>query len=459
MRGLVLAGGRLIDPEAGIDGPRDLQIRDGRIRAVDRRGGLDSVADCTRIALDGCWVMPGLIDVHVHLRDPGFPEKETIASGLRAAAAGGFTAVAAMANTEPVNDCPEISRYMLARAAEVKDGARLVAVGAVSRGLAGLEPVNYEAMVLAGARLFSDDGTPVDDTALLTRAFSEVNSLGFAVSLHEEDRTLSGAGAANAGATATALGVPGVPAQSEVARVRRDLELALKTGAAAHIAHVSTVGAVQLVREAKGAGARVTCEVTPHHLALDEAALLRCGTNAKMSPPLRDRETVIALREAVADGTIDMIATDHAPHDPASKQMDALGGLFGPECSPALPLAAPLASAFCRAANGVIGLETAVGVVLQTLVHSGIINPVRMVELMAVDPAHLLRLEAATLKVGCAANITVIDPEARWVVEPQQMVSKSRNTPFSGMELQGRAMMTIVAGEVSFDGRHRSAAQ
>ena len=280
----------------------------------------------------GWWVMPGLIDPHVHLRDPGFPQKETIATGLRAAAAGGFTAVAAMANTSPVNDTPDITRYMLDRAREVH-ASRLIPVSAVTKGLRGAELVDFAAMAEAGARLFSDDGIPIDDQVILARALDELARLNFAVSLHEEDRHLSEEGAANAGEVSKRLGVKGYPNSAETARIRRDLALAIGTEAPVHIAHLSCAESVELVRHARRNGANVTCEVTPHHFWLDEHAVLEWGPNAKMNPPLRSSADLEAIHAAMADGTIDMIATDHAPHDPDFQKSGASRRMLSDECS------------------------------------------------------------------------------------------------------------------------------
>ncbi|MGH8012503.1 MAG: dihydroorotase [Candidatus Binataceae bacterium] len=444
MRPLFLRGGRVLDPSSAIDGVFDLLMADGEIEAMESAGSLQPPRDAIILDVAGLWVVPGLIDPHVHLRDPGFPHKETILSGLRAAAAGGFTMVAAMANTSPVNDTPEITRYMLERAHEAR-AARLIPVSAVTKGLEGRETVDFAAMVAAGVRLFSDDGIPIDDQVVLARAFDEAARIGFAISLHEEDRALTGEGAVNAGEVSRRLGVAGIPAVAESKRIRRDLALAIGSGAPVHIAHVSTADGIAIVRAARRNGAAVSCEVTPHHLALDEGAVMRWGQNAKMSPPLRGAYDVAAIEAAVADGNIDMIATDHAPHDPVSKQAQYLNGFFG--AAGAKPLAREQIEALTLAANGIVGLETAVGVVLG-LVHRGIITPARMIEMMSVNPARLLHCDAGTLAVGARADITVIDPDSEWTVDANAFISKSRNTPFAGMRMRGRAVMTIVGGEI-----------
>lgn len=454
MNSMLLKNGRVIDPGSAVEGGYDLLVRDGEIEAVERAGLLTPPEGIPVVDVRGCWVVPGLIDPHVHLRDPGFPEKETIITGLRAAAAGGFTAVAAMANTSPVNDNPAITRYMLERAKSAHC-ARLIPVSAVTRGLRGVELVDFATMIEEGARLFSDDGIPIDDPMILSRAFDETKRLGYAISLHEEDRALSCDGALNAGEVSRRLGVSGYTDSAESERVRRDLALAIGSGAAVHVAHASTAESLDLIRAARRHGAHVTCEVTPHHFVLDESAALTWGPNAKMNPPLRSREDVDAVRAAIQDGTADMIASDHAPHDPKSKRMDELAAFFGPGHA-AARLADNVAESFAHAANGVVGLETSLGLALD-LVHRSLIDASRLVKMMSLNPAALLRLEAGTLAVGAIADITVIDPNLEWTVTPEKFLSKSRNTPFAGMRLKGRAVLTIVSGEIVFDGRKETA--
>ena len=441
----------MIDPLYEVDAVRDLLVTDGEVEALEPTDTLNPPDDAEVIDVTGLWVMPGLIDPHVHLRDPGFPVKETILTGLRAAAAGGFVAVAAMANTSPVNDTPEITRYMIERAQEAR-AARLIPVSAVTKGLAGCELADFGAMAEAGARMFSDDGIPIDDQVVLADALERVSRLGFAISLHEEDLVLTGRGAINAGESSKRLGVAGIPATSETSRVRRDLAMAVGSGAAVHIAHVSAAESLELVRAAKKRAANVTCEATPHHFTLDDGAVINSGPNAKMAPPLRSREDVEAVLHALTDGTIDMIATDHAPHDPVSKKMEGLARFFGNERD-AKPLPPDRAEEFAHAANGIVGLETAVGLALG-LVHRGLIGPSRLVELMSLNPARLLRLESnGTLAIGARADVTVIDPDLQWTVDPAKFLSKSRNTPFAGMKLKGKAVITVVAGKVIYDGR------
>ena len=451
MMPLMLVGGRVIDPLSELDGLYDVIIVDGAIEAIEPSGKLPTLDGSAVIRCNGLWVAPGLIDPHVHLRDPGFPEKETIASGLRAAAAGGFTAVAAMANTSPVNDTPAITEYMTVSARDAH-AARLIPVSAVTRGLAGRELVDFAAMSAAGARMFSDDGHPIDDEVVLSNALHQTREHGYAISLHEEDRSLTANRAMNAGDASKILGVAGMPASAETARVRRDLAIAMGAGAAVHIAHASLAESLELVRAARKRGAEVTCEVTPHHFTLDDRAVLEWGPNARMMPPLRALEDVTALQAGLADGTVDIIATDHAPHDPVSKAMDRIGTRFerGRVTSALSP---EEAEALSCSANGIVGLETALGLALQ-IVHRGLITPSRLVELMSLNPARLLRLERhGTLAVGGRADITLIDPNREWTVEPEKSLSRSRNTPFAGMTLRGKALVTIVGGEIVHDAR------
>ncbi len=456
MRPLILVGGRVIDPMAGIDDNYDVLVIDGEIDSLEPTGILDAPADAQVLDCAGLWVVPGLIDVHVHLRDPGFPQKETIATGLRAAAAGGFTTVAAMANTSPVDDTPDIATYMLARAREVH-AARLMPVSAVTRGLAGRDLVDFAAMAEAGARLYSDDGIPIDDEAVLLGAFRAAAQIGLAISLHEEDRTLTGHGACHAGEVSKRLGVAGIPIAAEARRIRRDLAIAVGAGAPVHVAHISTAEGLGLVRAARQRGANVTCEATPHHFTLDDGAFALSGPHAKMAPPLRSRADLDAIQAALADGTIDMIASDHAPHDPESKHLDRLARRF-PGDRDASRLSADDAATLASAANGIVGLETSLGLALE-LVNRKVFDVSRMVELMSTNPARLLRLDAqGTLAPGACGDITVIDPNIEWTVDPAKFISMSRNTPFTGRSLKGRAKYTIVSGEVVYSAPGRNSA-
>lgn len=449
MKPLLIRGGRVIDPASGLDGLYDLLITEGRLAAIESPGQV-SVSRGTVVDASTCWVVPGLIDAHVHLREPGFTEKETIATGLRAAAAGGFTSVAAMANTSPVNDSPAVTRYLLSRASEAH-AARLVAVGAVTKGLQGEELADLEALAAAGCRVFSDDGMPIDNPDLLSRALTAVSSLGFTISLHEEDRRVAPQWSVNRGAVSEVLGVVGIPSSAESSRIARDLEIARGLRASVHFAHVSACESLDLIRHAREDCA-VTAEATPHHFTCCESAVLRSGPNAKMNPPLRAHRDVEALTEALRDGTIDVVATDHAPHDPASKKMGELAHCF--QHGRFVLDSDHDRWVFRDCANGIVGLETGLGLALD-LVHRGTITPGRLVELMSSNPARLLRLDQGegTLARHARADLTIIDPNAEWTVDPVTFCSKSRNTPFTGTKLKGRARITIVAGQIVYDER------
>jgi dihydroorotase len=419
---LVLTGGRVIDPANGIDGVLDVVIVDG---AVDRVAPAAPTSKGTEIIdVTGKVVCPGFIDIHVHLREPGFEYKETVATGTRAAAAGGFTAVACMANTQPVNDNRSITDYILAKARS--DGAvRVYPIGAVTRGLDGKELAELAELAEAGCVAFSDDGKCIMNAALYRRAMEYTLPFGMPVISHAEDCHLAHGSAMNEGVVSTELGIPAAPAAAEDVMVARDILLAELTGAHVHIAHLSTAGAVRLVRDAKARGVRVTAEVTPHHLVLTDEAVRSFDGNTKMNPPLRTKRDAEALLEALADGTIDCIATDHAPHATSEKEGE-----------------------FDHAAFGIVGLETAVSVLLDRLVRPGLLPLSTLVARLARDPARLLNLPGGTLTAGVAADVTVLDPDARVTVDPTAFRSKSRNTPFGGWSLVGAPVMTIVGGAV-----------
>ena len=357
-----------------------------------------------------------------------------------------------MANTSPVNDSPATTRYMLDRAGDAHS-ARLAPVSAVTKGLRGIELVDFAAMLEAGARLFSDDGIPIDDAMILSRALDETKRLGYAVSLHEEDRALSCEGALNAGAVSKRLGVSGYTDSAESQRVRRDLALAIGSGAAVHIAHVSTAESLDLIRAARRHGAQVTCEVTPHHFTLDESAALTWGPNAKMNPPLRNRDDVEALHAAIArrhyrhDRDRPRAARSEVEADGATRALSSVPGIQAAHLDhdDAEDIRA-CGERSRRARNRRSDLRF-------ELVHRSLIQPARLVEMMSLNPAALLRLEAGTLAEGAVADITVIDPNLEWTVAPEKFLSKSRNTPFAGMRLKGRAVLTIVGGEIVYDGR------
>jgi dihydroorotase len=426
MQLIVLRGGRVLDPAQGIDETADVVIEAGRIKAVGRDAGAAytsgehvSVRD-----MSGRWVCPGFIDLHVHLREPGQEYKEDIASGLDAAAAGGFTAVCPMPNTKPTNDSRAITEMMVARAEE-HGGVRLLPFGAVTKGQRGAELTEMADMRDAGAVGVSDDGLCVMNAAVMRHAMEYARTFDLLVSQHCEDHHLTEGAQMHEGARSTQLGLRGWPRAAEDVIVARDLILAETTGARYHVAHISSMGAVRLIREAKSRGLRVSAEVTPHHLLFTDEALLSYDTYCKVNPPLREEEDRAALREALADGTIDCIATDHAPHSDLEKDCE-----------------------FEAASVGINGLESAIGSMFQ-LVRDGVLRPVRFVETLSAAPARLIPdYEGGSLKEGRPADVTVLDPEARWILEQSALRSKSHNTPLLGRELMGRPVMTIVGGNV-----------
>jgi len=422
--GILLKNGRVIDPANGIDQIRDVLIVDGRIRAVGQPGSL-SGQDGLSYDVTGKWVVPGLIDMHVHLREPGQEYKETIETGTRAAAAGGFTAVAAMPNTKPVNDNQTVTVFILAKAAEA-GLARVYPVGAISSGSSGEHLAEFGELRQAGAVAVTDDGLPVGNSQLMRRALEYAGNHDLLVISHAEDLSLSHSGVMNDGALATRLGLRGTPHVAEEIMVYRDLALAEFTGRPIHIAHVSTRESLALIRRAKEKGVAVTAETAPHYFTLTEKAVDGYNTLAKMNPPLRTEADVAAVREALRDGTLDAIATDHAPHGGLDKDRE-----------------------FDLAANGIIGLETALPLTLQ-LVRENQLDARRMVELLAVNPARILGVPGGTLSVGAPADIAVIDPEKKFVFTEESIQSKSRNSPFLGWELQGKAVLTIMAGRITW---------
>jgi dihydroorotase len=424
---LLIAGGTVVDPLAGRAAPGDVLLAGERIARVGAPGSLET-GDAVVIDARGLLVLPGLVDIHVHLREPGHEYKETIATGVAAALAGGFTSVACMANTEPVNDSAAVTQYILDRA-RLAGGARVYPIGALSLGLRGEQLAEIGEMHRAGIVAVSDDGRPVTDAGLMRRAFEYTRMFGLPVIAHEEDEHLARGGAMNEGVTALRLGLRGIPAAAEEIMVARDIALARLTGGRLHVAHVSTAGAVALIRSAKAEGLAVTAEVTPHHLYLTEEAVEGYGTNAKMAPPLRTRADIEALREALADGTIDAIATDHAPHHRDEKEVE-----------------------FDAAANGVVGLETALPLALR-LVAEGVLDLPTLVARLTSGPARVLGLPAGTLEPGAAADVTLVDPERRWRVDPRAFRSKARNSPFEGWEMTGRAVAVLVGGRLVYEER------
>jgi dihydroorotase len=425
---ILLRGGRVIDPSADrpLDAAVDVRIEGGRIAEVGRglAGGRARVVD-----VKGALVVPGLVDLHVHFREPGQEYKEDIATGSRAAAAGGFTTVCCMPNTVPANDCRSVTDLIVRRAREV-GLCRVLPVGAISKALEGKALAEFGEMKEAGIVAVSDDGKPVMNAGLMRRALEYARTFSLPLVQHAEDLSLAEGGVMNEGEVATRLGLRGQPPQAESAMVARDLELVEWTGARYHVAHVSAARTVELVREAKRRGLPVTCEVTPHHLHLTEGAVaapLSYDTCTKVNPPLRTAADVASLREGLADGTIDCIASDHAPHSAVEKDVE-----------------------YDRAAFGMIGLETAVPLVLE-LVRDRVIDLPRAVALMTARPAACFGLEAGSLRVGAPADVCVIDVEASWTVDREAMVSRSRNTPFHGRAVRGMAVLTVLGGVPTFD--------
>ena len=420
---LFIEGGRVIDPAGGVDGVRTVVIRDGMIAEVAER--VERPREARAIDARGRWVTAGFIDLHVHLREPGQEYKETVASGTAAAVAGGFTAVCAMPNTKPVNDNASVTELILARAAAA-GLARVYPVGCISRGSGGEELAEYGELKQAGCVALSDDGKPVASAKLMRRALEYARAFGLPLTVHEEDLGLVGKGVMHEGAVSTRLGLYGIPGQAEEVMVLRDLALVELTGGRLHLAHVSTRGAVRALREAKRRGLAVTAEVTPHHLALtdEDLAASDYSTDFKMNPPLRERADVEACREALADGTIDAVATDHAPHALQEKELE-----------------------FEAAANGIVGLETALPVCLD-LVRRGLLSERRLVEALTAAPARCFALPGGRLAAGAPADVTIVDPAAEWVVEPEKLRTKSKNSPWRGRRLTGRSTHTIVGGRI-----------
>ncbi len=420
---IFIEGGRVIDPANGVDGIRTVVLRDGVVAEVAER--VERPAGARSLDARGRWVTPGLVDLHVHLREPGQEYKETVATGARAAVAGGFTTIVAMPNTRPVNDTLAVTELVLARAARA-GLARVYPCGCISKGSAGEELAEYGELKAGGCVALSDDGRPVASSALMRRALEYARAFGLPLTVHEEDLLLVGKGVMHEGAAATRLGLKGIPGQAEEVMVRRDLALLELAGGRLHLAHVSTAGSVRALREAKRRGLAVTAEVTPHHLTLTDEDVASSGysTDFKMSPPLRDAADVAACVEALADGTIDAIATDHAPHSPVEKDVE-----------------------FDAAANGVVGLETAFPVCL-ALVRAGKLGEGRLVEALTAAPARAFSLPAGTLSRGAPADVALFDPGATWTCTPERLHSKSANSPWRGRTLTGRCTHAIVGGRL-----------
>ncbi|MBF0162716.1 MAG: dihydroorotase [Magnetococcales bacterium] len=425
-RSVLIQGGRVLDPAHGRDETADLLVVDGVIQAVGR---LEAPAHCTVVQADGLVLAPGLVDMHVHLREPGHEYKEDIASGCRAAAAGGVTAMAAMPNTQPVTDDPSVVGYILERAKST-GLVRVFPIGAITKGLKGEMLTEMGLLLRAGCVAFSDDGRPVTDSGVMRRALEYARMFGALLIQHAEDLSLVGNGCMHEGVVASRLGLPGIPSAAESVLVDRDLRLVALTGSRYHVAHLSSGDAMRAVAQARAQQLPVSCEVTPHHFSLTDEAVLGYDTDAKMSPPLRSQADRAALLEGLAQGIITVIATDHAPHDEENKRVE-----------------------FCCAANGVIGLETLLPVSLE-LVRDGVMSLSDCIAAMSCNPARLLGIPHGTLGVGQAADMVLFDPEETWTVDARQLRSKSKNTCFHGRRVKGRVKQTWVAGRSVYRDGH-----
>jgi len=422
MSRVLIRGGRILDPSVEFDGEADLLLEDGEISAL---GEKIAAEECEVVDASGLWVAPGFVDLHTHLREPGQEYKEDLASGGRAAVAGGFTSVACMANTDPANDDPSVTKYILERAAE-DSPARVYPVAAATRGLEGKVMTEMAALRDAGAVAFSDDGHVIMDASVMRRVLEYSTLVDAPIVVHAEDTGLKGEGVMNEGVVSTRLGLPGNPIAAEEIHVARDIRLARLTGARLHIAHVSSAGSVDLIRQAKESGLSVSAEVTPHHLALTDEALAGFDTNNKVAPPLRTHRDAQVLREALANGVLDCVATDHAPHADHEKDVE-----------------------FAAAPFGVTGLETAFSIV-SDLYRSGEISALDLIRRLSTAPARIFGLAGGTLSVGARADVVLLDPQKEWKYDAAEGFSKSRNSPWSGQKITGRVEATFVDGRLVF---------
>lgn len=424
MRPVLVKGGRVIDPSRQLDRAADVLIQDGRIAAVEPNVTAPEGAET--IDASGMVVAPGLVDVHVHLREPGKEAAETVATGARAAAAGGFTSVCAMPNTDPITDNQAAIGFIV-KQANAANGARVFPYGAISVGQRGEHLAEFAKLIEAGAIAFSDDGRSVLSSHLMRTALEYAQAFGIPVADHCEEPSLAKGGAMHDGVVSTRLGLKGIPAAAEEIMVARDVILSELTGGHVHLCHISTKGSVDIIRRGKENGVNVTAEVTPHHLTLTHDECEGYNTNAKMNPPLREEADVVALRQALKDGTLDMIATDHAPHHYEAKERD-----------------------FDDAPFGIVGLETALGLGVKELVNGGVLSLPELMRRMSTEPAKAFHLDAGTLEPGKPADLVIFDPGATWTVDPTEFHSKSRNTPYAGRVLAGRVERTIVGGRTVF---------
>lgn len=420
---ILIKGGRVINPATGLDGVKDIYIEDGYVRKIQDEITQDSSIHKV-IEAKGLWVVPGLIDVHVHLREPGFEHKETIETGTLSALKGGFTTVCAMPNTKPVVDNKDVVNYIKAQAKEVAS-VNVLVVSAITKGQEGEELIDFDEMKNAGICAISEDGRSVMSSRLMKEAMILAKKHGLPILDHCEDESLAEGGCMNAGSVANRLGFKGIPDEAEEIITARDIMLAEKTGAKLHICHVSTKGSVEIIRDAKKKGIDVTAEVAPHHFTLSHEDVGDGNPNAKMNPPLRTKEDVEAMKQALKDGTLDMIATDHAPHHADEKN-----------------------AGFEKAPNGIVGLETSVPLTITQLVIPGYLTPYQMVEKMSYNPAKMLGIDKGNIDVGSVADITLIDPNESYTIDINQFSSKSNNSPYHGMKVTGRVKGTIVGGEI-----------
>ena len=420
---LLIKNGRVIDPSQGIDDTLDVAVENGLVKEIGK--GLKAPAGAEIIDAAGKYVVPGLVDMHVHLRDPGLEYKEDIVSGTRAAAAGGFTSVACMPNTKPVIDNKAVASYIIAKS-RAEGFANVFPIGSITYGSNGERLAEMGELKESGCVAVSDDGRPVVNAELMRRALEYARGMGILVISHAEDLSLVGEGVMNEGFTSTELGLKGIPSVAEDIATARDVMLAEYTRSPLHIAHVSTRGSLRIIREAKGRGVQVTCETAPHYFSLTDDAVRGYNTNAKMNPPLREADDVAAVKEALKDGTIDAIATDHAPHHIDEKDVE-----------------------FNVAMNGIVGLETSLPLSLK-LVEEKVLTLPQLIEKMACKPASILGIDRGTLKAGAVADITVIDPAAEWTVTAENLASKSKNSPWLGEKMKGGAAYTILGGKIVF---------
>ncbi|QEM68335.1 dihydroorotase [Geobacter sp. FeAm09] len=420
---LLIKNGRVIDPSQGLDDVADVLVEAGLVKEIGK--DLKASAGVETIDATGKYVVPGLVDMHVHLRDPGLEYKEDIVSGTRAAVAGGFTSLVCMPNTKPAIDNKTVASYIINKAA-TEGFCNVFPVGCITYGMGGERMAEMGELKEAGCVAVSDDGRPVANAELMRRALEYARGIGILVISHAEDLALVGEGVMNEGFTSTELGLKGIPRIAEDIATARDVMLAEYTNSPLHIAHVSTRGSVRIIREAKARGVKVTCETAPHYFTLTDDAVRGYDTNAKMNPPLREADDVAAIKEGLRDGTIDCIATDHAPHHLDEKDVE-----------------------FNVAANGIIGLETSLPLSLK-LVEDGILTINQLIEKMSFNPSKILGISRGSLRAGSVADLTVIDPSVEWTVDTETLASKSRNTPFAGWKMKGRAACTIRGGAVAF---------